>query len=249
MKRKVAIFANGWSNEFLQLILDGIRSRAAGNNVDLYTFINYSSGPADKPDNIGEKSIFELPDLSRFDGVILLSNTINLPIEREYLRQQILKYNLPSVSLEYELEGIPTLATDTYSGVFGLTSHIIKEHGVRRIIYVSGPKDNQENQLRRKAVDDALSYIDKQLTDEDIIYGEWSYYATRRAVTEWLETHDTLPDAFVCANDEMALSTCMVMDSIGIKVPEQVIITGCDCIDQSQKVYPMLSTVAREWDK
>lgn len=249
MKKKVAIFANGWSNEYIKLVLDGVHSRAKGSNVDLYAFINYSSGPEDKPDNFGEKSIFELPDLSMFDGVMLLTNTINLSSEREYLNREILKHRIPAVSLEYELDGIPSLGTKTYSGVYELTTHLINEHNVKHIIYVSGPKDNKESLLRMQAVNDALATIGRQLAPEDILLGEWSYYVAHSAVTEWLREHDTLPDAFVCANDEMALAVCMALDSFGKRIPEHTIVTGCDCIDQSQKIYPILSTVAREWDK
>ena len=248
MKKKVAVFGNGWSEEFLKLVLSGIHAHAAANNVDLYTFINYSSGSEDARDNKGEKVIFSLPELTMFDGIILLGNTMNLSSEREYFQKEITKHHIPAVSLEYELEGIPCLGTDTYSGVFELTSHIIKEHNVKRIVYVSGPADNQESQFRKQAVVDALASIHGQLSDNDIIYGEWSYYESLKATTRWLQTHE-LPDAFVCANDEMALGVCSIMDSMGIKVPEQVIVTGCDCIALSQRIYPILSTVARDWDK
>ena len=249
MKKKVAIFANGWSEEYLKLVLTGIQARATESNIDLYTFINYSSGPESDKDNAGEKSIFTLPDLTTFDGVILLTNTMNLPAERDYFNNEIVKHHIPAVSLEYELDGIPCLCTDTYSGVYELASHIIEDHGVNHIMYISGPEDNKENQLRMQAVNDALSSIGKQLAPEDIICGAWSYYTTHTLLTDWLNTHNSLPDAFVCANDEMALGVCSALDSKGIKVPEQVLVTGCDCIDLSQKIYPMLSTVAREWDK
>lgn len=248
MKKKVAVFGNGWNEEFLQLVLGGIHTHAAANNVDLYTFINYSSGAEDGTDNKGEKAIFTLPDLTMFDGIILLGNTMNLSSERLYFQKEITKHHIPAVCLEYNLEGISCLGTDTYSGVFELTSHLIKEHNVKHIAYVSGPADNQESQSRKQAVIDALSVIQRKLSDDDIIYGEWSYYDAQEAIANWLQTHE-LPDAFVCANDEMALGVCSVMDSLGIRIPEQVIVTGCDCIALSQRIYPVLSTVAREWDK
>lgn len=248
MKKSVAVFANGWSEEYLKLVLTGIQARAAGNHVDIYTFVNYSSGPEEHRDNLGEKSIFLLPDLRTFDGVILLTNSMNMPSERQYFNQEILTHHIPAVSLEYELDGIPCLSTDTYSGVYELTAHIIKEHSVKRIIYVGGPEDNKENLLRMQAVNDALDAIGGSLSPEQILCGEWSYYTALNVVTDWLNTHE-LPDAFVCANDEMALGVCTIMDSLGIKVPEDIIVTGCDCISISQKLYPILSTVAREWDK
>lgn len=249
MKKKVAIFANGWSNEFIELVLEGVKRRASHTNVDLYTFVNYSSGDEEKPDNIGEKSIFKLPDLTMFDGVILLANTINLSSERTYLNNEILRIGIPAVSLEYKLDGIPFLYTDTYSGIYHLTKHLTDVHLVRNVIYLSGPADNTENANRMRAVQDALQEVGSSLPPEQIIYGNWSYYDTYNVMAQWLKEDRPLPDAFVCANDEMAIATCAILDQEGIDVPGQVIVTGCDCIKKSQELFPILSTVVREWDQ
>ena len=48
MKKKVAVFSNGWSTEYLRLVLEGMKKRAQAGNVDLYAFINYSAGAEDK---------------------------------------------------------------------------------------------------------------------------------------------------------------------------------------------------------
>ena len=249
MKKKVAVFANGWSHEYLELVLEGIRKRALSANVDLYTFVNYSSGVEDQPDNIGEKNIFLLPDLTMFDGVIVVTNTLNLPSERTYLTEQILKNNVPAVSLEYTLEGIPSLYTDTYSGVYALASHLTQVHEVRDVIYVSAPADNIENQSRKQAVLDALAEVGCTIPEDKILYGNWSYFDTYNIVSDYINAGKPLPDAFVCANDEMAIAVCAILDERGIKVPEQVLVTGCDCIKRSQELYPILSTVVREWDQ
>ncbi len=249
MKKRVAIFANGWSNEYVRLVLDGIQKRVEGTNIDLYTFLNYSSGDENHPDMKGEAHIFHLPDLSKFDGAILLTNVLNLPCERAYLQQEVLKHHIPAVSLEYELEGIPSLGTDTYTGVYELTKHLVEQHDVKRVIYVSGPADNLENQARRQAVSDALSLVNRQIEPDDTIFAEWSYYVAYMKILEWMKSHgDDLPDAFICANDEMALGVYTAIVQYGKQVLEDVIITGCDCTEQSQDVYPVLSTVKRDWD-
>ena len=247
-KKKIAVFGNGWSDEYLKRVLGGIHTCAAYCNVDLYTFVNHSAGSEESSENTGEKSIYFLPDLTMFDGIILLANTMNLVSEREYFTREITRLQIPAVCLEYELENIPCIGTDTYSAVLELTSHIINEHGVRSVVYVSGPKNHQENQIRLRAVNDALASINQTITPDAIIYGEWSYYDTLNATTAWLETHQ-LPDAFVCANDEMALGVCTAMNTLGMKVPDDVIVTGCDCSPISQRIYPILSTISRDWNQ
>ena len=249
MKKRVAIFANGWSNEYLELVFEGIRKKAADTNVDLYAFVNYSSGSEGATGNTGETSIFELPDIATFDGAIVLANTINLPSERAFLRDQIVNNHIPAVSVEYPLEGLPHLYTNTYSGIYALTSHLTQVHNVREVIYVSGPADNSENQTRKQAVIDALAEVGGALPEENILYGNWSYYDTYAAMGSFLNSDRTLPDAFVCANDEMAIAVCSILNDYGLKVPEQVLVTGCDCTKRSQEIYPILSTVVREWDQ
>ena len=249
MKKKVAIFGNGWSNEYLELVVEGIRKRAKESNVDLFLFANYSAGGEKEEDNVGEKSIFTLPDISEFDGVILLANIINMDNERVYLNREVLKHKIPAVSLEYQMDGIPYIGTDTYDGVFRLVTHLIEEHGAREFAFVSGPVDNFESQNRMKATLDALQQYGLQLPASNVLRCNWSYYTTYQETIAWVREHEKLPDAFVCANDEMAVGVCAALDMMGIRVPDQVRVTGCDHVAMGQQFYPILSTVAREWDK
>lgn len=107
MKRKIAVFGNGWSNEYLRMVMGGIRRCAVENNVDVFLFVDYSSeeGADDFFIETGEVNIFKLPRLADFDGVLLLANTFHLEREFRYLQEQIGASRVPAVSLEYELEG------------------------------------------------------------------------------------------------------------------------------------------------
>ncbi len=249
MKKRIAVFANGWSNEYLELVLEGAKIRAAEDNIDLFVFVNYSSGSADDPGNIGESMIFTLPDISKFDGVLLMGNTINMPYEREQLREKILKYNIPAISLEYEMEGIPYIGTDTYQGIYKLMRHVLEEHHAHEVVFMSGPKHNQESENRKKAVEDALETAGLVLREENIVEADWSYFVAYDKAIEYVENHDKLPDAIVCANDEMAIGVCTALDYMKVRVPDDVIVTGCDYLTRGQDFFPILSTVGREWDK
>jgi len=249
MKKKIAVFANGWSNEYLELVLEGVKNRAAEDNVDLFIFLNYSSGSENNPENIGESMIFNLPNIADFDGVLLMGNTINMSYEREQLREQILKYKIPAISLEYEMDGIPYIGTDTYQGIYQLMMHVLETHHAHDFLFMSGPKNNLESESRKKAVEDALETAGLVLREENIIEADWSYFVAYDKTVEYVETHDKLPDAIVCANDEMAISVCTALDYMQVRVPDDVIVTGCDYLTRGQEFFPILSTVERDWDK
>ena len=249
MKKKIAVFANGWSNEYLELVLEGAKNRAAEDNIDLFVFLNYSSGSEGDPGNVGESMIFSLPNIQDFDAVLLMGNTINMAYEREDLREKILKYKIPAISLEYPMQDIPYIGTDTYQGIYNLMLHVLEVHHAHDFIFMSGPRSNQESESRKKAVEDALETAGLVLREENIIEADWSYFVSYDKTIEYVNTHDKLPDAIVCANDEMAIGVCTALDLMKIRVPDDVIVTGCDYLRRGQDFFPILSTVGREWDK
>jgi len=249
VKKRIAVFANGWSNEYLELVLEGVKSRASEDNIDLFVFLNYSSGSENDIANVGESMIFSLPDIRDFDGVLLMGNTINMPYERERLREQILKYGIPAISLEYEMEGIPYIGTDTYQGIYQLMLHVLEKHHAHEFVFMSGPRSNLESENRKKAVEDALETAGLVLREENVIEADWSYFVAYDKAVQYANTHEKLPDAIICANDEMAIGVCAALDYLGVRVPDDVIVTGCDFLARGQEFFPILSTVGREWDK
>ncbi len=249
MKKKIAVFGNGWSNEYLMMVISGIRKCAIEHNVDIFFFMDYSSGEwQDENVKAGEMNIFTLPDLGKFDGVILLANTFHLKAEYEYLINQIFLNHIPAVSLEYELEGIDYLGTDNYSGMFELTEHLLKEHHIRNLLFMSGPKENLESMARKQAVEDAIGKYGLALKTENIIYGDWSYDPAQEALLQWMDKNPQLPDAIICANDVMAMAVCTLLEKKGINVPGQVKVTGYDRLISGIMFSPVLTSVGRNWD-
>ena len=53
----------------------------------------------------------------------------------------------------------------------------------------------------------------------------------------------TLPDAFVCANDYLAIHLMTALKRKGVSIPDQIMVTGFDGTSQSALVEPALTTV------
>ena len=64
MKKKVAVFTNGWNDDYLDFALEGIRRRAAEDNIDVFIFLDYTSYDKAKDDITGDLNILNLPDLA-----------------------------------------------------------------------------------------------------------------------------------------------------------------------------------------
>jgi LacI family transcriptional regulator len=52
-----------------------------------------------------------------------------------------------------------------------------------------------------------------------------------------------MPDALVCANDELAVATMKALQHAGIRIPDDVAIVGWDDVMTARYVTPSLTTV------
>lgn len=248
MKRKIAVCGNGWSNEYLEIAMSGIRKCAEESNTDIFFLFNFSSLDTEPFKQAGDANIYKLLEYGEFDGVILLANTFHLKEEFEYLRRIIKEKNLPAVSLEYQMPDIDFWGTDNYTGMYELCTHLVEVHDVRDVVYISGPADNAESDIRRMALEDVLGEVGVSLREENVLYCNWNYYEVERDLPDWIQKRSKLPDVFVCANDVMAMATCAVLDELGISVPEDVKVTGFDHLLSVRVHYPTIASVDRNWD-
>lgn len=249
MRKKVAIFANGWGYEYLLAVIGGVYKCAKEENVDIFTFINYSTQGDSAADSKGEFNTFTLPRIEDFDGVLLMANSFNNPMEIEYLHKKMLETKLPVISLEYELEGLDFLGTENYSGMYDLAEHLIAEHSVKKILLIGGPKGHVESDTRLRAVIDAAKKHGIEIPSDNVLYGDWSDESAQKIVQNYLESGHALPDAVICANDNMAMGVCGWLDEHGYSVPRDIKVASFDCLEDGQKFSPILTTVNRYWDK
>ncbi|MOA41961.1 HTH-type transcriptional repressor PurR [compost metagenome] len=64
-----------------------------------------------------------------------------------------------------------------------------------------------------------------------------------REILESDRAAGSLPTAFVCANDAIAVCTMNVLDQMGISVPADISVTGFDNIEDSYTRVPGITTV------
>lgn len=246
MKKRLIVFTGGWGGEYLVEVLSGIADSAIQANVDVFAFVNFSIRTDKLEPNIAEVNFFKLPDISKFDGAILLANSFNCTEELDYLKSAISESHIPVLSIEYKLDGVPCITTDNFSGMYDLVSHVIIYHQASNLVFISGPKDHPECHERLNALRTVCRENSLSLPNDNILYADWSKVLIPDLIDDYLKTHD-LPDAFICANDIMAIATCEHLKTMDISVPEDVIVTGFDCIAEAQNYDVPITSVNHEW--
>lgn len=146
-----------------------------------------------------------------------------------------------NVGLDKQL-GVHIIA-DNYGGMRECLEHLIDQHGFRRIVYVSGPRDNKDSIERLHAYLDTMKARQLPVDESMIAYGNYTEFIDD-LLEEVLDAHpDT--EAIVCANDEMANGSYRVCKRRNLRVGIDIAVTGFDDIEMSKYAKPSLTTVSQ----
>ncbi len=244
-KYNIGYFAVDWNYELVDLALHGLKQFTdTHRNVYLRIFDCFGKDLDNSKDK-SEYRIFSLPDLSGFDGVVLLGNQIILQRVRDELVRRIDEAGIPAVSIGCPLPGCVLVDHDNRAAQHAIADHVIRVHNARRLVYLTGNlyNDCPEASARLKGFMDACHENGIPTEDVQILEKTWRTTDGIETVQQWLEDDLPLPDAFICANDEMALGMLETLLENKISVPGDVIVTGYDNLNSAELSCPRLSSV------
>lgn len=135
------------------------------------------------------------------------------------------------------------VAADNFSGSAAIITHLIARHGKRRLFHLDGPPNSPDSGARRQALEYVLrGHPECQLVGST--QGILSVRSGELAGENLLARYGTaLPDAVVCANDQMAIGMLRAFGAGGVRVPEDVAVVGFDDIALGSLYGPALTTV------
>ena len=246
---RIAFLTVDWNYELVESTLHGLKRYVNDHdNVHLFVFDCFGKH-LDNAKDKSEYAIFELPDLTTFDGLLVQGNQIVLQRVREELEERILKTGIPAVSIGCPMDGCTMIRIENQRAQHDITEHVIRKHHARRLVYITGILDNScpEAKQRRDGFMDACEENRIPRENIQIIEGNWLNAAGKKVARDWLRAGKKLPDAFISANDEMALGIIDVLKDNGIRVPGDVIVTGFDNLLTAELASPRLSTVATDY--
>jgi LacI family transcriptional regulator len=137
--------------------------------------------------------------------------------------------------------GLDVVASDNITGVKALVSHLIAHHRYQKLCFVTGPKDAPDARERQRAFEEAVLAGRGSVIDQ-VIHGDFSAGSGAAAARVLLD-RDSLPDAVVCANDQMAIGLMRELQRASLRIPADVAVTGFDDVYPSRLIDPPLTTV------
>ena len=242
----IAVLMGGVGFDTQKRMINGILDSALpeGTNVYIFTCDGWYYASRFKYEN-GEYNIYNLPDFTKYDGVITNLETIHDVKIREALIDRIRKAGVPCVSMVVRIDGMINIWMENESGIHAIVEHLVEEHHVRKIFYLSGPVESQDAGERLDAYKKASEQFRLEWDDRMVAYGDYTYKSGIQAVKEMLQKDLPLPDAVMAANDDMAVGAVLALKEAGYKVPEDILVTGYDNSSIAQLNHPRLTTVRR----
>lgn len=248
MKKKVALFANGWNTENLENFVTGLEESFEKDGIDLFVFTSYASYSQDEITRRAEQSIHEMPDYSTFDVIIIFGSGMNSNELVEQILKRSKEVGVPVILQGEDADGVSSVTVNNYVGMKELCDHLIEKHDVKDVVFIGGSPDNTDSNLRLQALQDSLQDHGLELEDEKIVYANWERPWIKAYIDKhYSEKKEKLPDAIVCANDSMALFAMISLEAIGVKIPEEIIVTGFDNINDGRLFFPSVSSVDQRY--
>ncbi len=242
----IAVFVAGLDEEYQNNIISGINEFSRRNNINVSYFAAFGGMIDSRLFDIGEYSIYSLANLKKFDGAILMTNTINDGGMKDEISNRIMESGIPAVVFDCDnISEFYNISIDNTVAMREMVRHVIQEHGAKTINYISGPMSNPEAVERLLAFREVMAENNLPVEEDRIYYGEFRRFDGHDAIEEYMKSGLPLPDAFICANDAMALTAISTLEKYGFCIPLDVIVTGFDYTYSARNYCPALTTVKR----
>ncbi len=136
----------------------------------------------------------------------------------------------------------PTIGFDNIRAMHKVVGYLY-DLGHRAFAMIAGITTGNDRAAERVAgVKEALSRRRLALDTGRILEQPYSIAAGREALRRLCSGTDR-PTAIVCGNDVLALGALLEAEALGLRVPEDVSITGFDDLDLAREIGPGLTTV------
>ena len=242
--RTIAVLV-GQAYEYYQAsFLEGFIEDMFAEDYDVCVFAMYEKYQNTAAREIGETSIFKLIPYDRFDGYVLMLDTMQTPGLVDSVMDEIRKYvTVPVITVDKKIEGYPCIMPRHYEGIKVLISHLIEDHNYTDIAFLTGKSWHPYSKERLKAYQDCMKEHNLEIKDNRMFFGDFWYTSGENLGDKLVKMNTPLPQAIACANDCMAVGLAKSLTEHGLRIPEDIAVVGYDSNDEGRSAPKPLTSV------
>lgn len=246
-KYNIAIIT-GRVNEYDSELIRGIIDQGHRLDCNLCVFAVFSEYEQETEHQNGEEKIYDEIDFDLFDGVILADAAIwSDRMRKKIIRLIKQKCHIPvlrACSDPSDNVGFRNFCMSSRQHFGEIVEHLIMQHGYSRIYCLTGTKGNYTSDERLAGYIETMKKHGLSPDNSYIFEGDFWTDAARKLGTDIALRKVERPQAVVCVNDASAVSLINTLSECGIKVPEDIAVTGFDAMTDSMLSNPSVTTYA-----
>ncbi|MEV0806375.1 LacI family DNA-binding transcriptional regulator [Micromonospora sp. NPDC050200] len=218
----------GLSGPYFTELIQGFESEAVPSRASVHILCTHLRSDSD--DQVLEMG-------RRVDGVAVIGGTIS---DDALLR---LAEMVPVVVVAGEGPGdIASVRAENPGSMAALTRHLLADHDLRDLVFVGNPEGSPDVSERWAGFRQAHHDLGIAPPNEPVAIGLQQADGVL-AAERLLGGDNPRPGGVVCANDEAALGVLVGALGRGLRVPQDLVITGFDDVPAAAIVTPALTTV------
>ena len=238
-------------NDDIQSMIYPLQSLLTQNGWKTFIFSSCTDMYFDLPFDKGEAGIFKLIPYDLVEVVIIYARSFKKSSMIDDIVAGARPCDTPVIIIDDDerREGAIHVNFDESDAFRNLMIHLMEEHHVKKVNCISGIEGNYISDRRTDIYKEVLLQYGIPFEEHRLGYGLFWGDATRKVMEDFLKDPDDLPEAIVCLNDTMAIIACDMLNERGIAVPDDIIVTGFDGIEQEKYAVPRISTCRRDMDE
>lgn len=229
---------------YQEKLLKGVMTKAFQLDYDVLIFTSFVKQSFLEAVAVGEMQIYDAINYDKLDGVIVLADTLKMPgLFDKICRDIDEKCHVPVVFVDGSYKDYESIYTRDEIPFMQLTEHLIKVHGCRKILFLSGPLEVATTRERLAGYKRALEKHGIEY-DEDFVCFDGGFWYDKAAevANNIIYGRRKKPDAIVCCGDYMAIGVVHEYQKNGLSVPEDMIVAGYDAIDEAIHCVPAITS-------
>lgn len=232
-KNSIGLLLTDMQSNFFATLLAGIEEEVRGHGFNLLVASSGGSTQSRYQVSLGAHNT---------DGLLVFANSLT--------DEQITQFHnrgLPLVLIHRTPAGtldVPFVTVENKLATRQLISHLIKEHGCRRILFMRGPEQQEDSYWREIGYRLALADFDIKFDDRLILSGLFERDPAYKAMKLFLADPDHPPfDAVFAGDDEAAMGVYDAFREADLCIPQDIKVVGFDDSSVASFLTPPLTTV------
>ena len=250
-RKTIGVFISKMFRVFDDAVFRALERESKRLDYDIVVFMTVGYYLTQSDYDIQEKNIFRLAAIDRLDGIIIVPDSYDEGEFRDLLFDMLRRHaQCPVVAIRHISDTCDCVYTDESEAIRPLVRHLIEDHGARKICFQKGaPTSGPDANKRLAAFRAEMAAHGLPVPDSAVCPGTMWTNCGQQAYDSFFSDPNDWPDAVVCANDYMALGLMRTLKEHGIRTPEDVIVTGFDCIPFLGLDEPSLTTVKPDYER